>query len=329
MSKNTFFRRARILPEKFFLRPASFRPLAALRISVAAILLLQAFLISPEFFEFFGRGGLLQESLQRLFAEPGTPRLAPYLNFMQQWGFNENGALALVGSAYLLALTALMIGLRTHVAAIAAWGLHWTFMSSSSCTNYGVDVFAHIFLFYLMFTPSGRAWSVDSMRCANALRSWTARLSLRVLQIHLCIVYLSSGLEKIVGEQWQTGEVMWRALMLPVYNQYDFTWLAQAPLLAKLMAWGSLVIELGYVAFIWPHVTRKMWVYVTVSLHLGIALFLGLHMFGFMMMAFTAALFGVDAQSVETKTWSLSSRRRFSTYKSGSTVDPCLAHARS
>jgi len=157
-------------------------------------------------------------------------------------------------------------------------------------------VFAHIFLFYLIFIPSGRVWSVDRMRCANALRCWTARLSLRVLQIHLCAVYLSSAIDKVVGPQWQTGEVMWRALMLPVYNQFDFTWLAFMPWLAKAMAWGSLAIEFGYVLFVWPKATRKVWVALTVSLHLGIALFLGLHVFGFLMTFFTLTLFGISAE---------------------------------
>ncbi len=314
---------------KFFFRPASFRPLAGLRIAVAATLIAQAVFISPEFFEFFGRAGLLQEGLQRIFSEPGTPRLAPYVNLLGTWGIAERTALWLAGGAYLLALTALLLGFKTCVAATASWFLHWTFMSTAACANYGVDVFAHIFLFYLIFIPSGGAWSVDSLRRANALRSWTARLSLRVLQFHLCAVYLSSALDKVVGPQWQTGEVMWRALMLPVYNQFDFTWLAALPWLAKIMAWGSLGLEFGYCVFIWPKATRKYVVWATVGLHLGIAVFLGLHLFGVLMTAFTATLFGIDARATGFAGPNVSSRRRFSFGKRASTVERCLAPVRS
>jgi len=46
--------------------------------------------------------------------------------------------------------------------------------------------------------------------------------------------------------------------MLPEYRQLDLTWLADVPLLVKLAAWGSLVIEIGYPFFVWPPMTRKI-----------------------------------------------------------------------
>lgn len=292
----TQWKRAKIIFLTFFLRPASYQPLAALRISVAAVLIIQALLITPEFFEFFGSAGLMQEPLQQFLTEPGLPRLAPYVKFLASWNISETLALGLVGGLYLFALINLMAGFCTRFSAGMSWFLHWVFMNTSSYTNYGVDVFAHIFLFYLIFIPSGRAWSMDKKLWEGKNRSWTARISLRILQLHLCLVYLSSGLDKIVGPQWQNGEVIWRSLMLPVYNQYDFSWLAGLPWLAKALSWGSLAIELGYSVFIWPSLTRKSWVAMTVGLHLGITLFLGLHMFGILMMTFTWALFGLTAK---------------------------------
>jgi hypothetical protein len=280
----------------FFLRPASHEPLAALRIATAAVLLLQALFIAPEFFEFFGSNGVMQDSLQRFFSSPGSPTLAPYLRALGGLGVSEKAALAFVGGLYVYALACLMVGFFTRTSAVVSWFLHWTLTNTGACANYGADTFAHIFLFYLIFIPSGKVWSIDSLYTLSPSRSWAARLSLRILQFHLCLVYFSSALDKAVGPQWQNGEVMWRALMLPIYNQFDFTWLPQLPWLAKILAWGSLATEFGYALFIWPKLTRKLWVALTVGLHLGIAVFLGLHVFGFIMAGFTAALFGISAE---------------------------------
>ena len=59
------------------------------------------------------------------------------------------------------------------------------------------DDFAHIGLFYCVWMPVGYAWSLDQRHGAVSDEATPlCRLSLRVLQVHLCIVYVSSGIEK-------------------------------------------------------------------------------------------------------------------------------------
>jgi hypothetical protein len=48
--------------------------------------------------------------------------------------------------------------------------------------------------------------------------------------------------------------------------------------------------------FIWPRRTRRIWILATVGMHLGIALLMGLGVFGAIMIAFTVAAFGVSAE---------------------------------
>ena len=82
---------------------------------------------------------------------------------------------------------------------------------------YGVDEFAHIGLFYCIWMPVGQAWSLDRWGVADA-GTWEARLALRVLQLHLCIVYFASGIEKATGTDWRNGDVIWYALMRPALS---------------------------------------------------------------------------------------------------------------
>ena len=70
--------------------------------------------------------------------------------------------------------------------------------------------------------------------------------------------------------------MIWRSLSLPEYRVFDFAWLANWPMIARFACWSTLVLELGYCIFIWPRLTRKLWVIGMVGLHLGIAVFLGL-----------------------------------------------------
>jgi hypothetical protein len=192
-------------------------------------------------------------------------------------------------------------GLYTRPAAALAWFLQWTLMGAG-CTTYGADTYAHIALFYLVWAPAGGAWSLDVARGrASSAPSAMARFWLRIVQLHLCLSYLASGIEKSVGIQWWNGELLWRALSLPVYRQFDMTWLCSFPWLSRLGGWATLAVELGYCVFIWPRRTRRLWIGATLALHAGIAVFLGLGVFGGLMCVLTAAAFGVSPDPREPR----------------------------
>jgi hypothetical protein len=212
-------------------------------------------------------------------------------------GVGEGSILSMVGGLYVVCLVALCLGLGTRAAAVSSWSLHLMLEATGAGTNYGADWLAHVFLFYLVWLPSGAALSLDRLLArVRPGPSQGARLGLRVVQIHLCIVYLTSGVAKARSRAWWSGDAIWRALMSPEYRRFDFSWLASHPWLAVAAGWGVLLVEIGYAALIWPRFTRRIWVVLTAALHLGIAVFMGLTVFGAIMMVFTVAAFGVDAE---------------------------------
>lgn len=73
-------------------------------------------------------------------------------------------------------------------------------------------------------------------------------------------------------------------------------WLAQWPHFSMVIGWGTLALEIGYCVFIWPQRTRRFWVAGIVGLHVGIMIFMGLHLFGLIMSLLTACLFGLSAE---------------------------------
>jgi hypothetical protein len=285
----------------FVAAPASARPLAFFRIGLAAVLLFQACSIVDSLMVLYGSRGLIQRPIVDILALEGLPRVTWFVDQAAVCDVNESWCIRGLFSMYLAALIGLLLGWHTRWTAGAALFLHLTFKTSGNAFIYGVDEFATIALYYCLCMPVGNTLSLD--RYAGRVTSESspaARLALRVLQLHLCVIYFSSGIEKAIGEEWQSGEAIWRALMRRDLGQYDFSWLANLPWLATLACWSTLVVEIGYVVFVWPRWTRKAWAWGTIGLHAGIAVCLGLWSFSAVMIVLTGSAFLVSPDPQES-----------------------------
>jgi len=280
--------------KRFFFAPAMPYPLAALRIGLAFMLIVQAVSVVPVYFELYGVNGILQGTIAR-YLSTGLPETSRATEWLAAVGLNETQSLILLGGVYVASLVGLLLGWHTRLMAFTAWFTHMLFAQGHS-TSYGADSFASIFLFYLIWVPSEEALSLDSKGRVPEAKS-TTRLGLRLVQIHLAIAYFATGIGKAMSEQWWNGQAIWGSVMLPVYRQsLPVEWLAWAPWIAVVAGWGTLLIEIGYPLFIFLPATRKLWVASVVSLHLGIALLLGLHVFAAIMIVFSVSLFGISAE---------------------------------
>jgi vitamin K-dependent gamma-carboxylase-like protein len=279
---------------RFFGAPASAKPLAVFRIGIAFILLVHACVTAGNSHYFYEPLGIVQEPLANELVHPSLPSLNFFLDALSRLGISQSLGFRIVFMAYVLALNGLLWGWHTRIAALVSWLLFLTLKTAGNAGAYGVFEFAHIALFYCVVMPVGHFWSLDQrQRLSNPTAS--SRLALRVLQMHLCIVYLASGLEKASGIQWWNGEAMWRAVMRPS-GPFDFSWLASFPLIATVAGLLTLIIETGYAFLIWPQRTRHLWILLTVGMHVGIAIMLGLYFFSAVMIVFTVSAFGISAE---------------------------------
>ena len=79
-----------------------------------------------------------------------------------------------------------------------------------------VDSFMTTALFYLMLSPLPGRYSFDHWVAKpkpnnpKSLAFWP-----RVLQVHLCLIYFSSGLAKFLGDGWWDGSNLSRSLIRP------------------------------------------------------------------------------------------------------------------
>jgi len=286
---------------QFFFAPCTARPLGCLRIGIAAALIFQALSIAPELLELYGESGILQQRFLEFMQSGATffPTFAWISKLLEPFGISYDSTVLGVFFLYLSSLTCLLIGWKTRSAALACWFLHFTLLSSEIFTNYGVDRYTHFVLFYFILFPVGHWGSLDAWGKEKQSTAF-ARAGLRVLQIHLCITYFGAGLGKAMGAQWWNGDAVWRSLMLPQYSQFDFSWMADFSWLPMLFGWGTLVLETLYPVFIWQRRTRLFWLLGILSLHLGIVFFMGLGVFGWVMIILNTSLFGISPEIEES-----------------------------
>ena len=103
---------------------------------------------------------------------------------------------------------------------------------------------------------------------------------------------------------------MWRSLVQPDFRQFDLTWLAHYAWVPILLGWFTIVTECGYGVAMWIPRLRFFWLAAIISLHVGIALFLGLGLFGLIMILLSISAFSYEILSDLTN-WFPARFRRF------------------
>jgi uncharacterized membrane protein YphA (DoxX/SURF4 family) len=237
---------------------------------------LQAF-IGPE-------GWLPVEFIRSIQSFQGTPQWSVWSVFF--W-IKQPWLLWCVHIFVLVVFFCLMIGLFSRTMAVLAFLFAVSYAHRvTPGAFFGLDKANCMLALYLMLGPCGARYSLDSLRRARrgittpVAPSTAANLAIRLLQIHLCIVYFFSGLAKYTGENWDVGTAVWWALANYEYQSIDMTWLAGHPVLIALASHVTVFWELTYGALVWNRFTRPLVLWMAVFVHLGIALFMGMITFG-------------------------------------------------
>ena len=205
------------------------------------------------------------------------------------------------------------VGLLTRVTGIAAWFL--TLMTVHRMTGllFGLDQVTLMLAMYLCLARPGTVWSVDHWltnrfshlfhnlgwlrwmtgvvglqedvggNSEEAPDCWSNTMATRMIQLHLCVIYLFGGLGKMRGEMWWDGSAMWFSIASYEYQSLDMTWTGHFAILSSIATHVTLFWEVGYCALIWPKWTRGWTLLVALLVHGGIALFMGMITFGLMM----------------------------------------------
>jgi len=275
-------RRISTAVQTFFFQPAVSFNFAFLRIATGLFILIQFAFLYHSWFDIYGDEGYIEWFISKdLFSISFLPSVITVAGWLSPLHISSNQTLILISVLYFLSAVGMVVGWRPRAFVAGAFIFHLTLCNTSMIFGYGVETFTHIALFYLLFVPGNASGKATAL----------SRFIWRVLQIHLCIVYFNSGIAKLQGEDWRVGEAVWYTLGNSNYGNFNLLWLSKYPPVLASANWWVLVIETLYPVFIWPRFTRKFWLFNVLVLHFFIALFMGLYMFGVIMMILNIAAF--------------------------------------
>jgi hypothetical protein len=241
--------------------------------------------------------------------------------------------------AFLVIAFLFAIGFCTRLTSVLAWLALLNYSQRNPTILFGADVMLNIVMLYLMIGPSGAALSVDRLiarwwakarpRVLGRWRAFWARLrgkhpaseecqppdsrlstrpvplvsanvAIRLLQVHVCIIYLAAGLAKLAGAAWWDGTAVWRTLANYEFAPMQYSWymaalrgLSRNEFLLRIFVtigtYFTLIFEISYAFLIWRKATRWLMLSMAMILHGGIVFFMGLKTFGFIMLVMNMA----------------------------------------
>jgi hypothetical protein len=209
-------------------------------------------------------------------------------------GLEKSVFVTVFNVAYITLSVFIIAGFATRLSVFIMLILHISLIKSNVFFNYGVDYFTSMSLFYLLIFPVNEKFSIDALLFRRKpVAAADYQVYLRLLQLHLCLAYLFSGGNKLMGYNWWNGEAVWKAINLAYSNidfQLNFRWLSDYPLVLAAMGWFVIIIELFYPVIMFRRF-RKAWLYGVIGMHLGIAIVINLYFFSVVMIIWNIAAF--------------------------------------
>lgn len=273
--------------------------LVFLRAATGLLLSLSILALWPDFSQLYGQNGVVDPALLTLKQGIRFFNIYDIQEYIHQYyHFTEQQIHQVLFITYISLCIFLILGLFTKTTSLILIILHGAIFTAITPFSYGFDYFCTVALFYCFIFPTGHYKSLDQ-KLFNLKPSMWANPCLRVLQINVSLVYFFSGFDKLLGHTWRNGEALWKTMHLPYFRSAfieEINTLGAYPWVWVCAGWLIILIELLYPIFIWIPKTRKAYLWLTILLHIQIALFLQLYLFSAIMIALNMAAFYYSIQ---------------------------------
>ncbi len=187
---------------------------------------------------------------------------------------------------------------RFQVACLFVWLV--SFQHRNMLIFDGQDTLLRMLTFAMIFMPLDTAWSLGRWlrvrfyppaagRVARATSGEGLGLpsawALRLVQLELTFLYLSTAWEKLQGQTWRDGTALFYvSRMEDLYGRFALPELLfQTPWILTTMTWGVLALEALIPLALWWRPTRRWAVLAAICLHLSIELTMHIFLFEWLM----------------------------------------------
>jgi hypothetical protein len=272
--------------DRFWFTPQEPHTLALLRILGGAMLLYTHLVWTINLGAFVGPHAWLTRDTVALMNQSADGRI--YIWSYLAWT-DSPAVIWTLHIAALIVLAMLTVGLWTRVTSILAFVITLSYCHRLTGSLFGLDQINAFIATYLMLGSCGAAWSVDRWlaqrhgEIAPPQPAVGTNIAIRLLQVHMCVIYLFGGIGKMRGQSWWDGSALWFGFANLEYQSLDMTWTVHAPWLVALLTHVTVFWETFYCFFVWPKLTRPICLALAVAVHFGIGLCLGMWTFGLAM----------------------------------------------
>ncbi len=300
------WRRTAAAWDRFWFTPTRPHTLCVLRLLTGAMLLYCHLILATDLLAFVGPNAWINHDMARQLHD-GTFGPADWSR-SYLWHLDQPSLLIAHHALTIVVTGCYMIGLGTRLAVPLALFFQLMYLHRLTGALFGLDQIVTYTTLYLAITPCGSRFSVDAWlrkrfadRCLRSRwlgfllpddsPSVAATVGTRLLQLHLCVIYLFGGLAKARGETWWNGSAVWYAVSNYEYQSLDMTWLSRYPMIVSALSNATLFWEVFYCALVWPRATRPFVIAIALMVHASIAAFLGMITFGTMMIIANGVFF--------------------------------------
>jgi len=280
----------------FWFQPADPVTLSLIRVCAGLMLFYTHLVWAIDLHGFFGNRGRISPEFVSAFFD--TTNTQSHFAWSHLHGIQSPVVLWALHIAALIVFAMLTVGLYSRVVSVIALLIAIGYVHRAPGAQFGLDQINVILAMYLVVGPCGAYYSVDRwLRGKRENReqrstgeafetppSTAANIAIRLIQCHLCVIYLFAGVGKLLGVSWWEGTALWRSLACYEYQSINMLWIAHYPSLINLLTHVALAWEVSYVFLIWPKQTRPLVLAMAVPIHLGIAMCLGMITFGTVML---------------------------------------------
>jgi hypothetical protein len=157
-----------------------------------------------------------------------------------------------------------------------------SFLSENYLVQYGGNALLQQMFFLCLFFPINKSFVTEKN---NVGQERITNISLTAIQLHILIVYLFAGINKIAWPEWRSGFYVYKMLSNPNFTLFNFSNFFNHDLLINFATYFVLILEVWGVFLLFTEKYRKFALIVFIAMHLCFEIFINVHLFNFIMIA--------------------------------------------
>jgi hypothetical protein len=274
---------------RFWFKPSDPYTLSVLRVLVGLVAFYNIFTYSFDLDRFFGPAGLLPTDVVNSLLESRSAADVTY-RFSFFDNIHSSGELWAFHLLSLFVLVLFTIGLYSRVTSVLALLVVLSYAHRAIfLTSEFEGVLAFIML-YICLGSSGACLSVDSWRAAKkaagptAPASYSSTISLRLIQVHLTVVYVMMLLGQLSAPVWWNGQAAWWLALNTQDSLVDLTGLSGHVFFFNFLTHMIVAYELAFPLLVWKPLARPLILGLGVIVWSTVAVLSGLVSFCLLMM---------------------------------------------